>query len=197
MTPLSRWTIAVALCVASVAVAAVPAAAGNAASDEAAFVSKINGARADRGLPALRVASDLVAVARRHSAEMARSDAIYHNPALGSDVSNWEKLGENVGRGTSVAITHEYFMDSAEHRGNILWAEVTEVGVGVAYGGKWIYVTQIFRLPAGKSAPAAASPAGSGTARAAAPTTAPEPVRVAPPPKPRVVSFLVQLTLAD
>ena len=54
---------------------------------EANFLSQTNAARAAGGLAPLNVASDLVDIARRHSAEMADSNSIYHTANLGDMAS--------------------------------------------------------------------------------------------------------------
>lgn len=123
-------------------------------SAESQFVAAVNQERAARGLPALQVASDLTSVARSHSARMAGSDNLHHNPNLGSDVSNWQKVGENVGVGPSVSSIHGAFMNSPSHRANILGSDWVQVGVGVEVRGDSIWVTQVFRLPMGSSQPA-------------------------------------------
>lgn len=121
-------------------------------SAESQFVALLNQERAARGLPKLAVASDLVSVARKHSARMASSGELYHNPNLGSDVSGWQKVGENVGRGPSVSTIHDAFMNSSGHRANILDGDWTEVGVGVEVVDGRVWVTEVFRQP--QSAPA-------------------------------------------
>ncbi|MFN2614324.1 MAG: CAP domain-containing protein, partial [Actinomycetota bacterium] len=71
---------------------------------------------------------------------------IYHNQNLGSDVKgNWTMVGENVGVGPDVATLHQAFIDSPEHRDNILERSYNQIGVGVAYGADGnIYVTEDF-----------------------------------------------------
>ena len=123
-------------------------------SAESQFVAAINQERAARGLPALQVAGDLTSVARSHSARMASSGNLHHNPNLGSHVGNWQKVGENVGVGPSVSSIHSAFMNSASHRANILGSDWVQVGVGVEVRGDSIWVTEVFRLPMGSSQPA-------------------------------------------
>ena len=120
-------------------------------SAEAQFVSLINQERAARGLAKLTVKSDLVQVARNHSADMAAKNDLYHNPNLGSDVTGWQKVGENVGRGPSVSSIHDAFMNSSGHRANILDSDWTEVGVGVHVVDGRVWVTEVFRQPSGSS----------------------------------------------
>ncbi|WP_169786697.1 CAP domain-containing protein [Nitriliruptor alkaliphilus] len=143
---------------------------------EARFVQLINAERAKAGLPALRVADDLVGVGRRHAVRMAEQDHLHHNPNLGSDVKGWDKVGENVGRGPDVDRVHAAFMASEGHRRNILDPEWTEVGVGVEMVDGGLWVTELFRLPSGASAPPpAADPAPADPAPDPAPTSTPEP----------------------
>lgn len=120
---------------------------------EAQFVSKLNAERASAGLPALSTSGDLTSVARSWSATMADQGKLYHNPNLGSSVSGWQKVGENVGRGPSVGAIHAAFMASSGHRKNILGADWTQVGVGVVVKDGTVWVTQVFRQPAGAPAP--------------------------------------------
>jgi hypothetical protein len=141
--------------------------------DEVGFVSRINAERAGAGLHGLAVVGDLTAVARRHAQRMAAAGEHYHNPNLANEVSGWRMIGENVGRGSSVAGLHRAFMDSAPHRGNILRAEFTQLGVGVARDASGtIFVVEVFRQPS----------AGAASANAPAPPPAPAP---APAPAPR------------
>lgn len=131
-----------------------PAHAAVDAGAESQFVAAVNQARASQGLPSLQVAGDLTSVARQHSARMADGDNLHHNPNLGSQVTNWQKVGENVGTGPSVSSIHSAFMNSAGHRANILGSDWTQVGVGVEVRGDTIWVTQVFRQPTGASQPA-------------------------------------------
>lgn len=117
-------------------------------SHASAFVSKTNSARQSRGLRPYVVKSDLNAVAARHSARMASKNSLYHNPSLGSEVSGWQVVGENVGMGGSVDSIHQAFMDSTSHRDNILSRTFTEIGIGTVTDDRGvIWVTQVFRLP--------------------------------------------------
>ncbi|TVP70254.1 MAG: CAP domain-containing protein [Nitriliruptor sp.] len=123
---------------------------------ESQFVSAVNSERAAKGLPALAVAGDLTSLARSHSRVMADAGNLHHNPNLGSAVSGWQKVGENVGRGPTVSSIHSALMNSSGHRRNILDSDWTQIGVGVVVdGGGQVWVTQVFRKPAG-AAPAPA-----------------------------------------
>jgi uncharacterized protein YkwD len=183
-----RPVVLVAVLVAALLVALVPApeAARADAGREADFVAAVNRERAEAGLPALAVAGDLTAVARRHSARMADQGKMHHNPNLASDVGGWLKVGENVGRGPSVSSIHTALMNSSGHRRNILDGEWSQIGIGVEVRGSTVWMTAVFRLPAGaapkaepkaepEAEPASApkpSPESEPKAAAAAPTTA-------------------------
>jgi hypothetical protein len=132
----------------ALSVLATPAYADGAATYESQFVAKTNGARQSAGMSSYSVASDLVSIARAHSADMARSQTLYHNPSLTSQVQNWQAVGENVGEGPNVDDIHTAFMNSPEHRANILDHDFTQVGVGVSVDKNGtIWVTQDFRQP--------------------------------------------------
>ncbi|HEV2890920.1 MAG TPA: CAP domain-containing protein [Frankiaceae bacterium] len=159
--------------------AAAPSA--SASTQESQFVSLTNGARSNKGLRTYGVASDLVSVARRHAQRMASQKSLYHNPNLGSEVSGWQAVGENVGMGGSVSSIHNAFMNSTAHRANILDTDFTQVGIGVAFDSDGVmYVTEVFRKPSGStSVTPAPRPRPVATARPRTtykPAVAPKPV---------------------
>ena len=116
------------------------------ASHETDLVSRINAERSARGLRTLSVRSDLTEVARAWSDQMAAEARIYHDPYLPDEVSGWTALGDNVGRGPSVASVHEAFMRSSDHRSIVLDSRFNQVGVGVTQSGDQLYVTEVFVL---------------------------------------------------
>jgi len=136
-----------------------------------------NADRAAARLRALSTTNDLQSLAQSRANEMARNGRIYHTSGLGSKVTGWKRLGENVGRGPELRDIETAFMNSPSHRENILDPGFTQLGVGVTFDGKeYLYVAVIFREPAG----AAASPAPSPPPPATTPTT-----RAAAAPKPK------------
>lgn len=185
--------------------AAVPARAG-AAGD---LVSMVNAERRERGLRTLDVRDDLAAVARRHAARMASRGRLYHNPNLGSEVDGWSKIGENVGRGGGARQIHRLFMGSSSHRSVILEPAFNQIGVGVAWRGDVMYVSEVFvkRGSGGTSKEVRSSSETRSTSttepRAAprvsrssrqAPRARPAPVVV---PEIRTVDLLLQMMAAD
>jgi hypothetical protein len=188
-------TLMLALTAGATAAAFSPASAFASTYDfEAQFVAKMNAARQSSGLAPYSVASDLVSIARNHSAQMASQQSLYHNPSLTSQVQNWQAVGENVGEGPSVSDIHTAFMNSPEHRANILDHDFTQVGVGVAVDKNGIiWVTEDFREPmsGGPTAPAHSSSTTQSTAShpASTPTYSGQVSSVAarPAPSPRAV----------
>jgi uncharacterized protein YkwD len=202
-----RRAIAFAVLVFSVSVALVSLAPeARADANDNRFVVLTNGDRANGGLPALAVASDLVNVARGQANRMAAQHRLYHNPNLATEVSNWKKVGENVGVGADPDSIELAFMASSVHRSHIMSTEYTEFGAGTAMSDDGrLYVSVVFRLPmqdAPAPPPDAAPPPDSApvpvpvvVARplARAPAPAPEPPP-APEPLPAPVAAPVATT---
>lgn len=156
-----------------------PRARADAGAAETQLAAATDGARASAGVPALAWAGDLASVAERQAQRMATRRSIYHNPNLGTEVSDWEQVGENVGVGQDAGQVHEAFMNSPHHRDNILSAVYTEVGFGTATGDDGrLYVAEVFRL---RPTPADAAPID-----APSPEPIPEPTPE-PPPAPVIV----------
>jgi Cysteine-rich secretory protein family len=150
--------------------------AGDTVADLAAMT---NADRAASRLKALATASDLQSLAQSRANEMAKSGRLAHTTNLGSKVSGWKKLGENVGRGPNLRDIETAFMASPSHRENILDPDFSQFGVGVTWDGKeYFYVAVVFRQPSGAATPAPTSPP---------PTTPTTPTTraAAAPPKPK------------
>jgi hypothetical protein len=152
-------------------------------SEEAEFVSLINQSRAAAGLSALSVQNDLVSGARTHTGRMIPTDSIFHSTSaqLSAVTTGWAVLGENVGRGPSVAVLHKAFMESPSHKANIL-GDFDRVGSGVGHdaNGK-IYVTVIFMKTAAASTTTTTAPTPTTTTTAVQGTPAPAPTTTTTP----------------
>jgi len=155
---------------------------------ESTLTADINQERTSRGLGALTVASDLVAYARQHSADMAAAGHPYHDPNIQSNVQNWQHMGDNVGSGPDADHLHQGFMNSQIHRDEILMPDYTQVGVGAYWAGDVLYVTEVFRLPE-QAAPAPVRRAAPAPARVVTHTVAAAaPAKVAPVAPPTTVA---------
>ena len=163
-----------------------------ASGNEDYFVAKINDIRSSRGLASLAVDGQLTAVARSWSQHMADDGTLAHNPNLGSQVSGWRTLGENVGTGPSDESIEAAFENSPHHFENMVDPSYNYIGVGVVQDSSGTYwVTEDFKqstnAPRPAPAPAAPKPAAPKPAApkpapkpASAPRPAPAPVHAAP-----------------
>jgi uncharacterized protein YkwD len=163
------------------------------ASPSGDLAAATNSARAAAGLPALQLDGQLNAVAQAWAQHLAAANVLSHNGALRSQVSNWTYLGENVGMAGDIPSVQQAFMNSPEHRANILNSHYTEMGVGSATstlpscGCQVLWVVVDFKRPA--TAPAAPAPAQPAPAKPAPPKpapvqpTAPKPVTQQAAPK--------------
>lgn len=118
----------------------------------------VNSEREKKGLTELEWRADLALLARTYSQKMAQNDFFGHIENNGDSVvqrakamriKHWNKIGENLfeyeGERDFDAFAVRKWMQSPTHRENILDAEWTAAGVGIAEsGGGKIYVTQIF-----------------------------------------------------
>lgn len=150
----------------------VGAVAGSAAFATPAFASPAgdlaaatNAARAGAGLPGLQIDGQLSSVAQAWANHLAAANVLSHNGALRSQVSNWTNLGENVGMAGDIPSVQQAFMNSPEHRANILNPKYTLMGVGSATSilpscnCRVLWVVVDFKRPATAAAPAPAQPA--------------------------------------
>jgi hypothetical protein len=182
---MTRRLILIALaCLLAVPIAAPAAVAGPGEGD---MLAKINAERTSRGLNALASHGTLAAHARKHSADMAATDSIWHTKNLGGVISGWSRIGENVGRGPSVDSLHRAFMNSSGHKANIL-GDFSHAGVGtyVTEDGM-MYVTVVF-MKTKDAAPATTTTTAPPTTTTTAPptTTTEAPAAAeAPAPKPK------------
>ena len=122
--------------------------------------------RARFGLSALIWDNTLAAVARRHSAEMARRGEIAHvSPTTGTVANRLEAAGfkasfaaENIARSSTIADAQEGLMRSPGHRAAILTADATRIGIGIVSdrkGGTGLvyFTTQVFASPSFSQSP--------------------------------------------
>lgn len=137
--------------VAALAAAALTTTVAGAATSYAgtgdSYLSVLNQERASRGIAPLHVSADLERVAQSWAAEMARTAVLQHNPRLTSEVSNWQSVGENVGRGASLRDLADAFWASSSHRRNILDPDFTQVGIGAVIADHRMYIAVEFRQP--------------------------------------------------
>lgn len=134
--------------------------------------------RIDPHAKMLALDSELVGVARAHSADMAEKGYFAHSSPTGEttsqiimdrDASFQGLLGENIalqyvpaGRGIDVDATAQRFvqmwLESPKHKENLSYAAYDRSGVGVALSSNAIYVTQLFATPMDLKPPSGIAP---------------------------------------
>jgi uncharacterized protein YkwD len=127
--------------------------------EERAF-ELVNAERRLRGLKPLRWSSDLSALARQHSQNMAAGNFFSHRGEDGSlvddraerlGVDTWAAIGENIafirGYEKPADLAVDKWMQSPSHRNNLLSPRWHEAAIGVAVGDNGtLYFTQVFIL---------------------------------------------------
>ena len=111
---------------------------------QADFANRINIARNLRGVAGLAPHSVLTAKAEAWAQQMAGSGCLCHSNLPDGVTVGWRKLGENIGRGPSVASIHDALVNSPLHYANMVDPAFRWVGVGVAYGNGQMYVAEVF-----------------------------------------------------
>jgi len=159
------------------------------------YLARINALRTSVGVQPLQLDSTMTALAGQHTQEMVASHDLHHTPDLKVGAgSNWAKLGENVGYGTTIDLTWNAFVNSPSHYENLVDPMYTHIGIVVIQGADGLFWTTHRFLAAGRPTASTATSVSTGptTAAPAAPTTttttAPKPVvpvtAPAPPPPP-------------
>jgi len=126
--------------------------------------TRTNAIRVAKGLPTLVYDTDLASIAAGHSADMRNRDYLAHVSPEGCDVTcrvnnagyQAHYWGENIiwieattlpDVAEMAASFMESWMNSGGHRENILSANYTHAGIGVASAGGVVYVTVNFAQP--------------------------------------------------
>ena len=163
------------------------------------LVGLLNQARAEHGLPLLIDTAELGTVAVSWSEHLGRGRALSHNPELQAELEShgsrdWTTYGENVGDAPTDDPSGVFiaYMQSPEHRANILDPRYRFVGVGVVFSGGTAWDTLDFVDKYSTTASPAPAPSHS---HASAPSMAPrehaspeaqEPIATVDPPAPSI-----------
>lgn len=119
---------------------------------ERTLFQSINHERKGHHLRALRWDESLASAARKHAREMAKRGALEHTfpgePTLPSRATkagaHFISISENVARAASANAAHKEFMNSPNHKANILDSEIDSVGIGAVQHGKEWFVVEDF-----------------------------------------------------
>ncbi|MBL8821371.1 MAG: CAP domain-containing protein [Planctomycetia bacterium] len=125
-------------------------------SEEQTLLDLTNRERRLKNLPALKVHPQLMKAAREHAANMAKQQKLDHH-LDGKDMSDrikaqgyaFSEAGENIAhKAGSVRLVMKKWMESEDHRNNILSEEYVEIGLGLAKSEKGEYYwVQVFATP--------------------------------------------------
>jgi hypothetical protein len=179
------------IALATLALPAAQAAGWTSSSYMSRLITLLDQARQQHGLPALSVASGTTQVAAAWTAHLDAAQSLSHNPDLRHQLEthgspDWTDYGENVGRGPAddPDALFKAYMNSSEHRVNILSGAYRFMGVAVILDGDSAWNTFDFVDSYHSPAPPTtthAKPAPKPTAHATA-TRAPLPISAAAPP---------------
>lgn len=131
---------------ASLAAHAVVGVAPKPTDDEASVAWRINHERYLRKIHTMTVNPRVSEKARAHSCDMADQQRLFHDPSMGAMIEEkWKIAGENVGQSWDLYDMHVQWMDSPEHRDNILDWRFDKMGVGVCKdSGGTYWATVVF-----------------------------------------------------
>jgi len=123
-----------------------------ASAAELQLFGSVNRARRAQGLPALRWNDALATAARRHAGIMAKRGSAAHGfagePNLASRATQagarfvW--LSENVVQGSGLAAIQAEFMNSPNHRANMLDSDMDSIGIGIVEHGGQMFAVEDF-----------------------------------------------------
>src|SRR4051794_5870194 len=171
---------------AAIGLAPAHATSWTSASYASRLVQLVNQARQQHGSGSLSVASGTSQVAASWTAHLDAAQSLSHNPDLRHQLethgsTDWTSYGENVGQGPAEDpdALFKAYMNSSEHRANILNTAYRFTGVAVVLDGDTAWNTfdfvDTYHAPEPAPAPARPKPEPRPTATTAAPRPAPVP----------------------
>jgi hypothetical protein len=131
--------------------ASMPAAQQRTVAEQYLF-EQVNASRAAAGLPALTWSDSLTKAAAGHAERMHKEDSLSHQfeqePDLPERASangiRFTLIAENVGLSDSAVEMHTSFMDSPDHRDNVLDPKVNAIGISVREDNGELWVVEDF-----------------------------------------------------
>lgn len=130
--------------------------ASQAGTEAQEILRLVNQQRAQNGLAALTLSEKLCELATLKAEDMVANGYFDHtSPTYGTPFAmmkqfgvSYSSAGENIAAGQRTPEeVMDAWMNSSGHRANILSANYTELGVGIAVGSRGIYWVQLFRKP--------------------------------------------------
>lgn len=121
---------------------------------EAEMLEMVNRERAIEGLSPVKADTEMLEVARKHSADMFKRGYFSHYTPekkdpfdrMREDGVKFRTAGENLAIAPTLKVAHTGLMNSPGHRANILRPQFGRVGIGILDGGRrGLMITQNFR----------------------------------------------------
>jgi uncharacterized protein YkwD len=113
--------------------------------EQQSIYDQVNAARTGAGLATLAPSPHAMDKAQAWAEHLARTGTLEHSSLSDGMPEGWRRLGENVGRGPSVAAVEQGFLDSPHHRDNVLDDAFNWVGTGSAMAADGtVYVVEVF-----------------------------------------------------
>ena len=119
----------------------------------------ISRSRMAQELLPLKIDAKLMRIAQEHAEEMAKYGFISHDISSGNIRDrmsragyNYETVRENLARARMVEYAHSSLLKSPGHKTNILAADVSHIGIGIAKGDSaihddYLYIVEVFASP--------------------------------------------------
>jgi uncharacterized protein YkwD len=104
----------------------------------------VNQARTAVGSHQLGWSPTLQAKATTWAQHLAATGVLAHSSLTAGAPAGWTELGENVGDASSILAVHSSFLNSPQHRQNMLNPKWRVMGIGVAYGRGQVWVVEQF-----------------------------------------------------
>jgi uncharacterized protein YkwD len=119
---------------------------------ERTLFQSVNRERKGHNLKALRWDESLAKAARKHAHEMAKRGAVEHTfpgePSLPARANKagarFISISENVVRAANARSAHTQFMNSPNHKANILDSDINSIGIGAVEQGGELFVVEDF-----------------------------------------------------
>ncbi|HEX3424936.1 MAG TPA: CAP domain-containing protein [Acidimicrobiales bacterium] len=148
------------------------------------LLADVNALRLLHGLSPLNTDPTLTNYAQNWSNQMAATQQLAHDPNLNAELGGaYSNFGQNVAFASTITIIFNNLVNSAPHLA-IMLTDFNEIGIGVAFGGGLLWVTEDFGLKGTTPQTTAAAPPTTSapvpTSRATT-TTVPPPTTLPPP----------------
>jgi uncharacterized protein YkwD len=133
------------LAIVAVVLAALAVVLSGCTPEQQAVLDRINATRNDAKLTQLLGSPHAMDKAQAWAEHLAQTGSLAHSNLTDGMPEGWTKLGENVGRGSSIDAVYDGFLRSPAHRANLVDPDYNWVGTGTAVAADGtVYVVEVF-----------------------------------------------------